>query len=395
MKIVVQKYGGASLSTPEQVIKAAHRISRLRAKNVSVIAVVSAMGKTTDDLYRLAYQLHPLPPRRELDMLLSTGERISMSLLSMALQAIGTEAISFTGSQAGVLTDQAHGNARIVELKPVRVDEELRRGKVVVLAGFQGVDPLSKEITTLGRGGSDTTAVAMAAHYRAQRCEIIKEVKGVCSADPSIVPTARVLRRLSFSLLHEMCWAGAKVLHLRSAELALRLNVPLHIGFSDDETLQSVIDKEDPQLEKTGIIAVNSHAQVIKVTTREATTTLSNIQKKYRLALPHYLSMMVRPDGMYEVFLTGTAEQLKSLKEALREENAPFSVHDGLSSITCTAYGIAGSSLLDQLLEVLQIENAKPFALIPSPHSLSIIVEEAKREALILRLHELAELQVP
>src|SRR5436190_15288823 len=225
--IIVQKYGGACLETPAKVRAVASDLADLRRQGKRVVVDVSAMGKTTDQLIEMAYQVSPRPNRRELDMLLTTGERISMSLMSMALSDLGVPAISFTGSQAGVMTDDSHSSARILDVRPIRVREELDRGRVVVLAGFQGVNPATREITTLGRGGSDTTAVAMAAALKAERCEIIKEVDGICSADPRIVPNARPLRRVDFASLSEMCFWGANILHFRSVELAQNQNVQL------------------------------------------------------------------------------------------------------------------------------------------------------------------------
>ncbi|UEM14950.1 aspartate kinase [Bradyrhizobium barranii subsp. barranii] len=186
---IVQKYGGVCLETPEKIRAVARSLADLHSRGHRVVAIVSAMGKTTDELIKAAYQVSPHPNRRELDILLTTGERISMSLMSMALSDLGAPAISFTGSQAGVMTDESHSSARILDVRPARVLEELGRGRIVVLAGFQGVNPRTKEITTLGRGGSDTTAVAMAAALKAERCEIIKEVDGICSADPRVVAT--------------------------------------------------------------------------------------------------------------------------------------------------------------------------------------------------------------
>ena len=196
--IIVQKYGGACLETPAKIRAVASDLADLHGQGNRVVVIVSAMGKTTDQLIEMAYQVSPRPNRRELDMLLTTGERISMSLMSMALSDLGVPAISFTGSQAGVMTDASHSAARILDVRPVRVREELDRGRIVVLAGFQGVNPLTREITTLGRGGSDTTAVAMAAALKAERCEIVKEVDGICSADPRIVGDARPLRAARF-----------------------------------------------------------------------------------------------------------------------------------------------------------------------------------------------------
>lgn len=237
----VLKFGGSSLATPEQICQVAKKISELYKQGRQLIVVTSAMGKTTDQLTELAYKVSPRPNRRELDMLLTTGERVAMSLMSMALHDLNCPSISFTGSQAGVMTDGAFSNACIKELKPIRVEEALNARKVVVLAGFQGVDPTTKEITTLGRGGSDTTAIAMAAHFKANRCEILKDVQGVFAADPKIVPHTPILKKLSIDKLYEMCFWGAKVLNYRSVDWARRFGVPLFVGHSDDFSIGTEI----------------------------------------------------------------------------------------------------------------------------------------------------------
>src|SRR2546429_5737571 len=204
--IIVQNYGGVCLETPAKIRAVARSLADLHGRGHRVVAIVSAMGKTTDQLIQMAYQVSPIPNRRELDMLLTTGERISMSLMSMALADLGVPAISFTGSQAGVMTDDCHSSARILDVRPIPGPEEPDPGRIVVLPAFQAANPLTKEITTLGRGGSDTTAVALAAVLKAERCEIIKEVDGICSADPRIVPDAKPLRRVDFASLSEMCF---------------------------------------------------------------------------------------------------------------------------------------------------------------------------------------------
>src|SRR6185312_786801 len=259
---IVQKYGGACLETPGKIRAIASSLADLHRRGHRVVAIVSAMGKTTDELVKMAYQVSPHPNRRELDMLLTTGERISMSLMSMALSDLGAPAISFKGSQAGVMTDESHSSARILDVRPARVLEELGRGRIVVLAGFQGVNPRTKEITTLGRGGSDTTAVAMAAALKAERCEIIKEVDGICSADPRIVPDATPLRRLDFASLSEMCFWGAKVLHFRSVELAQSQNIPLYLRQWGGVEHSTQVMKEVAGMENGKVLAVNSMARI-------------------------------------------------------------------------------------------------------------------------------------
>jgi len=229
--LIVQKYGGTSVADPERMRNVARHIAATKAQDNRLVIVVSAMGKATDNLLDLARQVSSAPAGREMDMLLTTGERISMSLLCMALQDLGVDAMSFTGSQVGIITDTVHGRAKILEIKGDRVREALSEGKVAVVAGFQGVST-AKEITTLGRGGSDTTAVALAAALKADVCEIYTDVTGVFTADPRIVPQARKLKHLEFDEMLEMAGAGSKVLALRSVEFARNHNVPIHVRSS-------------------------------------------------------------------------------------------------------------------------------------------------------------------
>ena len=231
MALVVQKYGGTSVADPDRMRNVARHIAETRAKGIDVVAVVSAMGKATDNLVELARQVSSNPQGREMDMLLTTGERISMSLLCMALHDAGCDAMSFTGSQVGIITDTSHTKAKILEIKGDRVRDALSAGKVAVVAGFQGVST-DREITTLGRGGSDTTAVALAAALNADACEIYTDVTGVFSADPRMVPQARKIQYLSFDEMLEMAGAGSKVLALRAVEFARNHNVPIHVRSS-------------------------------------------------------------------------------------------------------------------------------------------------------------------
>jgi aspartate kinase len=234
--LIVQKYGGTSVASPERISAVADRICATKEAGHDVVVVVSAMGKTTDELITLASAVNSDPPAREMDMLLTAGERISMALTAMAIAKRGVEAVSFTGSQAGILTDAAHGAAKITEIRGTRVKESLESGKVVIVAGFQGVDPESREITTLGRGGSDATAVALAAALGADACEIFTDVDGVYTADPRIVPSARKLDEVSFEEMLELAASGAGVLMSRSVEFGRRFNIPIHVrsSFNDN-----------------------------------------------------------------------------------------------------------------------------------------------------------------
>ena len=232
MGIVVQKYGGSSLADADAIKRVARRIVDVKKSGHDVVVAVSAMGDTTDDLYDLANGVSPLPPAREMDMLLTAGERISMALVAMAISDLGFTARSFTGSQAGVITDSVHGKAKIIDITPGRITQAIGEGHIVIVAGFQGVSQDTKEITTLGRGGTDTTAVALAAALEADVCEIYTDVDGVFTADPRIVPSARKLDHVSYEEMLELAACGAKILHLRCVEYGRRYGIPIHVRSS-------------------------------------------------------------------------------------------------------------------------------------------------------------------
>jgi aspartate kinase len=235
VSLIVQKYGGSSVSDAASIKRVARRIVDTAQAGHQVVVVVSAMGDTTDELLELAEQVSPMPPARELDMLLTAGERISMAVLAMAIHDLGAEARSYTGSQAGLITDSAHGAARIIDVSPGRITEALEQGAIPIVAGFQGVAQDTKDVTTLGRGGSDTTAVALAAALGAEVCEIYTDVDGVFSADPRVVPAARQVPYITYEEMLELAAVGAKVLHLRCVEYARRFDLPIHVrsSFSD------------------------------------------------------------------------------------------------------------------------------------------------------------------
>ena len=281
MSLVVQKYGGSSVADADGIKRVAQRIVATRKAGDSVVVVVSAMGDTTDELVDLATQVTPLPPGRELDMLLTAGERISMALLAMAIANLGLVGRSFTGSQAGVITDSSHGRARIIDVTPGRIRSALDEGAIPIVAGFQGVSQQGKDITTLGRGGSDTTAVALAAALGADVCEIYTDVDGVFTADPRIVPTARHIPRISYEEMLEMAACGTKVLMLRCVEYARRYAIPIHVrsSFSNrDGTWVSAAsrasDTETDQTMEQAIISGVSHDQ------SEAKITLVGVPDK-------------------------------------------------------------------------------------------------------------------
>ncbi|MFI0795309.1 MULTISPECIES: aspartate kinase [Micromonospora] len=268
MALVVQKYGGSSVGNAERIKRVAERIVAARKAGDDVVVVVSAMGDTTDELLDLANQVSPLPPGRELDMLLTAGERISMALLAMAIHNLGYEARSFTGSQAGVITTSVHGRARIIDVTPGRLKGALDEGSVVIVAGFQGVSQDTKDVTTLGRGGSDTTAVALAAALHADVCEIYTDVDGVFTADPRIVPNARHIRDITYEEMLELAACGAKVLHLRSVEYARRAGLPIHVRSSYSTNTGTMVtgSMEDLPVEQALITGVAHDRSEAKIT---------------------------------------------------------------------------------------------------------------------------------
>jgi aspartate kinase len=266
--LVVQKYGGSSLENADRIKRVAERIVATRKAGDEVVVVCSAMGDTTDELTDLALQVNPVPPEREMDMLLTAGERISNSLVAMAISALGAEARSFSGSQAGVITTSAHGNARIIDVTPGRVRTALDLGHIVLVAGFQGVSQDTKDITTLGRGGSDATAVALAAALNADVCEIYTDVDGVYTADPRIVTDARKLDRVTYEEMLEMAASGAKVLMLRCVEYARRYGVPIHVRSSYSNKPGTLVSGsvEDFAVEQAMITGVAHDRSEAKIT---------------------------------------------------------------------------------------------------------------------------------
>ncbi len=274
MGIVVQKYGGSSVADPDAIKRVARRIVEAKKDGHDVVVAVSAMGDTTDELLDKAHAVSPLPPARELDMLLTAGERISMALVAMAISDLGYSARSFTGSQAGVITDSVHGKAKIIDVTPGRIQEAIGDGHIVIVAGFQGVSQDTKEITTLGRGGTDTTAVALAAALDADVCEIYTDVDGVFTADPRIVPAARKLDTVTYEEMLELAACGSKILHLRCVEYARRYDIPIHVrsSFSQLEgtivrgSIEDIPAQEGSSMEQAIIAGVAHDVSEAKIT---------------------------------------------------------------------------------------------------------------------------------
>jgi aspartate kinase len=316
-----------------------------------------------------------------------------MALMSMALADLGVPAISFTGSQAGVMTDQSHSSARIVEVRPIRVCEELERGRIVVLAGFQGVNPRTREITTLGRGGSDTTAVAMAAALQADCCEIIKEVDGVCSADPRIVANAKPLRRLDFASLSEMCFWGAKVLHFRSVELAQSQNVPLVLKQWGGAGTSTQVMREVEGMESGKVLAVNSmarieHIEIDSADLNQGFAKFAQHLQRHGLAWPQLLASAFGA-GKTRIMMTSDPESLDTLLRTLESAGDLRKQRETLSSVSLTCFGGVASDLPFKAVQILQQHGIIADKYVSSPHSVNLFVAVESREAAVRALHAL------
>ncbi len=263
--LIVQKFGGSSVANPQRIKNVAQRVVNYRKKGYNLVVVVSALGDTTDELIKLANEINSHPSEREMDMLLSTGEQISVALLAMAIHKLGFEAISFTGAQVGIITDTTHTRARIIKINADKIKEELKLGKIVIVAGFQGVT-LNQDITTLGRGGSDLTAVALAKELGAYECEIYTDVEGIYTTDPRLEPRARKIEEITYDEMLEMASLGAQVMQARSIEVAKKFNVPIHVRSSFSKNPGTMIIKEARRMEDVVVSAVTLNRNEAKIT---------------------------------------------------------------------------------------------------------------------------------
>jgi aspartate kinase len=373
----------------------ARRISETKNDGQQVVVVVSAMGQTTNQLLELSQQVSKNPLLRELDMLLSVGERISMSLMSIALNDLNHQAISLTGSQAGILTDDAHVNAMITDVKAFRVVEALKENKIVIIAGFQGVNPHSKEITTLGRGGSDTSAVAMAAFLKADRCEILKDVSSIFSADPKLVSHAKKITQLNYSILLEMTYWGAKVLHYRSVELAQVNKVKLYVGPAvkiADQSAGTII-QEDIMFESTKPIAVNSHQNVFHISIKnknqtEAIDALNANFKRNQIGTPQILFGMTQKNET-SLFITAPQEIMNLIKDFCTNHAEYKIENSNLCSVSLTCTGSSLNEVLIQCQKALAEKNIQPYYFTQSAMSLNFFIDQDKKNQAVQSLHSL------
>jgi aspartate kinase len=399
LSIIVQKYGGTSVGDAERIQAVADRVVRSREDGHDVVVVVSAMGHTTDELLDLAAQVAPTPEPRELDMLLTAGERIAMSLVAIAVNARGCRAASYTGSQAGIITDTQHGKARIVEIRPRRIVESLEAGNVVIVAGFQGLST-SYDITTLGRGGSDTTAVALAAALGAEVCEIYTDVDGVYTSDPRVVPGARKIDRISYEEMLELAASGAQVLQLRSVEYARRHGVPVHVrsSFADGRgTL--VVAEGEIGLEQAMISGVALDAGEAKITLVEVPDRPGVAATVFRAVAAEgvHVDMIVQNvshQGHTDLSFTVPREDLPRLTPVLdrvvKEIGAPdYTTDDGIAKVSLVGAGMRSHpGVVAEMFEVLADRGINIEMISTSSIRVSCIVRASAAEEAVRTIHD-------
>ncbi|HEY6213392.1 MAG TPA: aspartate kinase [Vicinamibacterales bacterium] len=397
MSVVVQKYGGSSVADASKLKQVADRVMRTRRQGHGVVVVVSAMGDTTDDLLKLAKDVSPNPDRRELDMLLTAGERISMALLSMAIRELGGDAISFTGSQSGIITNDRHVDARIIEVRPYRVEDELSRGRIVVIAGYQGVS-YRKEVTTLGRGGSDTTAVAMAAALGAEYCEICSDVDGVYTADPRVVPDARRIGTLSYEETQELAESGAKVLNAQAVEFAKEKGIAIYA-----RATASPLPGPDPSADGTvvrkfggrppgTVVGVASERDVLVLDVREGAPGLNDPARLLPLLDEFHVAgkqLHVRSERLTLVVSRENFHDEARVRDAIRQRlGGAVDIDERLGAVSVVGAGINASfDNVRRGSDALASAGMKPGALATSSFRITWMLDRTRLDEAVRLLH--------
>jgi aspartate kinase len=397
MAVIVQKYGGTSVADVDRIRRVAERVREAKETGHEVVVVVSAMGHSTDELLAMANELTPLPQARELDLLLTAGERIAMSLLSIALNAMGVPAVSYTGSQAGIITDTQHGKAKIIDVRPGRVMESLEAGSVVIVAGFQGVSTAAN-VTTLGRGGSDTTAVALAAAVGAEFCEIYTDVPGVFTADPRIEPSARMLHAVSYEEMLELAASGAKVLQLRAVEYARRSGVLLHVrsSFSDEDG--TWVREEDERMEQALISGVAHDDGEVKVTIQAVPDRPGVASTIFRAVADEAINIdmivqNVSHDGLTDVSFTAPKAELPRVSAVMdrvvKEIGAAgYSLDEGISKISLVGAGMKSHpGVAADMFDAFAAEGVNIEMISTSSIRISVVVRAADAERAVRAVH--------
>jgi len=392
MKCIVQKYGGTSVADIDKIKLIAEKIAKVKEEGYNIAVVVSAIGKTTNQLIEMARFISPDPPKRELDMLLSTGERTTMALLCIALHELGIEAVSLTGSQAGIVTNDVHNDAKVIEVRPFRVQDEMEKGKVVVVGGFQGVS-YRRDITTLGRGGSDTTAVALAAALNAERCEIYSDVPGIYSADPSIVASSEHLPEISYQQMQEMSLAGAKVMNAAAIQFAKESNIAIYAR-STFEPGQETIIRRLPTGVPKGVRAVVSELELVRIklsstTAEDSFKAALSFFSKNQISIKELNYFINSGDNNNISFLISYSniygwEKIK--KHLLDTFHGHIQIEENLSAISIIGEGLTnGVDILNDTISYLEENQIKIYGIATTSFRLSFLVERERiKEAVIL-----------
>jgi aspartate kinase len=404
MGLIVQKYGGSSVADAQKIRGVARRVVETAKAGHGVVVVVSAMGKTTDGLLRLAHEVTPTPPEREVDMLLATGEQVSIALLAMAIDALGHKARSFTGEQAGIRTDAAHTRARIVGIDGEKVRRALDDGYVAIVAGFQGVTE-EDNITTLGRGGSDLTAVALAATLHADVCEIYTDVDGVYTADPNIVPEAKKLDRISYDEMLEMASLGAKVLQSRSVEFAKKYGVPVHVRSTFKTDPGTLVTKEDRNMEAVVVTGIAHDRGQAKVTIRGVPDRPGIAAQVFGTVSDHgiVVDMIVQNvsrDGMSDISFTvprldrpTVVATLEAVAKKIGAESVTYD--DRIAKVSIVGVGMRShSGVAAQMFRALSREGVNIHMISTSEIAVSCVIEDKYTELAVRALHDSFELAV-
>jgi aspartate kinase len=388
---LVMKFGGTSVADPEKIKDVARRLVGARAEGNRVVAVLSAMGDSTDDLVRLAYEVSPRPKPRELDMLISVGERISCALAAMAIHDLGAEAISLTGSQAGIVTDTVHGRAKIVDVRARRIHEALDQDKIVLVAGFQGVST-DYDITTLGRGGSDTTAVALAAALGAEVCEIYTDVEGVFTADPRLVPQARKLHAVSYEEMLELAASGARVLQVRSVEVARNHTVKLHVRCTFSTADGTWIREEDERMLEKALISGITHTRDETLYRVEGTSPAGLFAALAEAGVNVDTILRTGP----EILFSAPTEDRDAAAEVLEVLGVAWSARDDLGKVSVIGAGMKSHpGVAAKAFETLTEAGIEPEIVITSPIKIACHVHGEDVERAVVELHRAFKLDAP
>ena len=381
MKLIVQKYGGSSVADVDKLKRIASMIAAVKKQGIDVVVVVSAMGKTTNQLIEMAKAISPNPPRREMDMLLSTGERTSMALLCIALHEEGIESISLTGSQAGIITNDRHNDARVIEVRPVRVLDELDKGKVVVIGGFQGVS-YKRDITTLGRGGSDTSAVALAAALNAERCEIYSDVDGVYTTDPNIVKDAKHLPEISYQQIQEMAEAGAKVLNAQAVQFAKEAKIALFARDTFNPGKETII-KDVSKKELTGVLAVVYEKEIVRVFVHDADKIgwVLNYLEEQQIPIKEFQVSGIAGDKGYKcsfIISTSSLYNWDKVKEAMEDKlRDGIYVNESLAALSIIGEGFSrNNDALNNTMKLLDKHGINYYGVNTTSFRISLLVEK-------------------